>query len=311
MLQFCCIKASFRNRAGVVKTLNKTILAGAVLLASTGPALSAQSGKQLSWFDDTPFAGVGAVGVPEVRLNPSEYSSFGLNLYRSQQLPAQPGDRVNTGNAYLGADTVRLYGEVESAGSRIPRQDFSFAGSPDTRINAFGVKWHHQLDTMNSFAVSAEYGEGTAIYPSPLGTQDTRAAFSWTSELPANAVKPSITGSVFLGDETTREEIYRHLGRRYYGFTVGGSMTLFESHTPYVSFKMQKSMYDATDESQFVSPRSGDRSLLSAGWRWQVQRDFSLQAEASYGLGTTAAPAQDPYSLERSRIIFGTKYDFK
>jgi len=293
-----------------VSALNKTILAGAVLLASTGPAMSAQSAK-LSWFDNAPFAGVGAVGVPEVRLNPSEYSSFGLNLYRSQRLLTEPGAPADTGNAALGADTVRLYGEVESAGTITSRQNFSFAESPATRVNAFGVKWHHQLDTMNSFAVSAEYGEGTAVYPSPLGTLDTRAAFSWTSELPANTVKPSITGSVFLGDETTREEIYRHLGRRYYGFTVGGSMTLFESHTPYVSFKMQKSLYDATDESQFVSPRSDDRSLLSAGWKWQVQRDFSLQAEASYDLGTTAAPSQDPYSLERSRIIFGTKYDFK
>jgi hypothetical protein len=294
-----------------VSTFSKTILAGAVLLASTGPALSAQSGK-LSWFDDTPFAGVGAVGVPEVRLNPSEYNSFGLNLYRSQQLPTDSGDRMHRGNDSLGLDTVRLYGEVESTSTQMPpQQSFSFAGSPDTRINAFGVKWHHQLDTINSFAVSAEYGEGTAIYPSSQNTLDTRAAFSWTSALSANAGKPSVTGSVFLGDETAREEIYRHLGRRYYGFTVGGSMTLFESHTPYVSFKMQKSLYDATDELQFYSPRSSDRSLLSAGWKWQVQRDFSLQAEASYGLGTPVAPSQDPYSLEHSRIIFGTKYDFK
>jgi len=293
-----------------VSTLNKTILAGAVLLASTGPAMSAQSGK-LSWFDDTPFAGVGSLGVPEVRLNPSEYSSFGLNLYRSQRLLTEPGAQVDQGNAPLGSDTVRLYGEVESTGSRMSRQNFSFAKSPDTRINAFGVKWHHHLDNMNSFAVSAEYGEGTAVYPSPLGTQDTRAAFSWTSELPINTMKPSITGSVFLGDETPRDDIYRHQGRRYYGFTVGGSMTLFDSHTPYVSFKMQKSLYDTTDEPMFISPRSSDRSLLSAGWKWQVQRDFSLQAEASYGLNNAVSPSQDPYSLERSRIFFGTKYDFK
>ncbi|MEK7716368.1 MAG: hypothetical protein AAB322_01295, partial [Pseudomonadota bacterium] len=68
-----------------MRAVNKTILAGAVLLASTGSALSAQSGK-LSWFDDAPFAGAGALGVPEVKLrNSSEYNSFGLNLYRSQR----------------------------------------------------------------------------------------------------------------------------------------------------------------------------------------------------------------------------------
>ena len=292
-----------------MRTIHKTILAGAVLLASAGPALSAQSGK-LSWFDDTPFAGVGALGVPVIRLNPSEYSAFGLNLYRSQQSLVGQGYPADTA-APLGPDTVRIYGEVETITANTPRRDFSFAGSSDNRINAFGVKWHHHLDTMNSFAISAEYGEGTAVYPSPLGTQDTRAAFSWISELPINTMKPSITGSVFLGDETPRDDIYRHQGRRYYGFTVGGSMTLFDSHTPYVSFKMQKSLYDTTDEPLFISPRSSDRSLLSAGWKWQVQRDFSLQAEASYGLGNTISPSQDPYSLERSRIFFGTKYDFK
>lgn len=278
-----------------MRAVNKTILAGAVLLAGTGSALSAPSGK-LSWFDDAPFAGVGALGVPEVQLrNPSEYSSFGLNLYRSQRAVMEDANSVN------------FYGEVETAGNRARYS--SFEESSSNRVNAFGVRWQHHVDTANSFAISAEYGEGMTVHPSPLDTLDTRAAFSWTSRL-RSTVKPSITGSVFLGDEVAREEIYRHLGRRYYGFTVGGSLTLFQSHTPYVSFKMQKSLYDTTDEPSFVSPRSGDRSLLSAGWKWQVQRGFSLQAEASYGLGSSTT-SLDPYSLERSRILFGTRFGFK
>lgn len=291
-----------------MKVVNKTILVSAVLLASAGPALSAQG--KLSWFNDTPFAGVGSVGVPEVRLrNPAEYSSFDVNLYRSQRNAADDLYPVDAGKNTSGADTVRLYGELESSGNRTRYSSFE-EPSNNNRINAFGLKWQHHLDPINSFAVSAEYGEGTATSPAPLDTLDTRAAFSWTSRLPVS-VKPSITGSVFLGDETGREDIYRHLGRRYYGFTVGGSMTVFQSHTPYVSFKMQKSLYDSADDMLFVSPRSGDRSLLSAGWKWQVQRDFSLQAEASYGLGNTNTPTLDPNNLERSRILFGTRFGFK
>lgn len=291
-----------------MKVVSKTLLAGAVLLASTGSALSAPSGK-LSWFDDAPFAGVGALGVPEVQLrNPSEYSSFGLNLYRSQRAVTEDANAADSGEAAFGASSVSFYGEVETAGNRARYS--SFEESSSNRVNAFGVRWQHHMDTVNSIAISAEYGEGMAINPSPLDTLDTRAAFSWTSRL-TSTVKPSITGSVFLGDEVAREEIYRHLGRRYYGFTVGGSLTLFQSHTPYVSFKMQKSLYDNTaDEPSFVSPRSGDRSLLSAGWKWQVQRGFSLQAEASYGLGSSTT-SLDPYSLERSRILFGTRFGFK
>lgn len=289
--------------------VNQVVLAGAALIMTAGPALSAPSGK-LSWFSDTPFAGAGSVGTPEMRpLNPADYAAFGIDLYSSRQAPLEEAYPADAREITLDANTVRLYGEVES--SRSGTGKFSPAeDSPLGRVNAFGVSWQHRLNAVNSFAVSAEYGEGTAVYPLPLDTLDTRAAFSWTSVLPS-AVKPSITGSVFLGDEMAREEIYRHLGRRYYGFTVGGSLTLFQSHTPYVSFKMQRSLYDTAEETLLISPRSGDRSLLSAGWKWQAGRDLSLQAEASYGLGEASGSGLDPYSLERSRILFGTRFGFK
>jgi hypothetical protein len=291
-----------------MRTLNKSLLAGVALLMAAGTASSASSGK-LSWFNDTPFSGAGALGVPKARLlNPTDYTSFGVNLYSSRQNALEETYPLDHSEIRVDANTVRLYGEVESFRPRItsfsPTSDSSFG-----RVNVFGVTWQHRLNAMNTFAVSAEYGEGTAIYPQPLDTLDTRAALSWTSVLPS-PVRPSITGSIFFGDEMAREELYRNLGRRYYGFTVGGSLTLFQSHTPYVSFKMQRSQYDTTDESLLISQRSSDRSLLSAGWKWQVQRDFSLQAEASYGLGE-ASSSLDPYSLERSRILFGTRFGFK
>lgn len=288
--------------------VNQVVLAGAALIMTAGPALSAPSGK-LSWFSDTPFAGVGAMGVPEVRpLNPSDYTSFGISLSNSRQSAVEETSPEGAREIALNTNTVHLYGEVESSRSGTG----SFSSAEDSslgRVSVFGVSWQHRLNAMNTFAVSAEYGEGTAVYPSSLDTLGTRAAFSWTSVLPST-IRPSITGSVFLGDEMTREEIYQHLGRKYYGFTVGGSLTLFQSHTPYVSFRMQRGLYETPDENLLVSPRSGDRSLLSAGWKWQVQRDLSLQAEASYGLGDTSGSSLDPYSLERSRILFGTRFGF-
>lgn len=292
-----------------MRNFSKSLLAGAVLMMAGGTAVSAPSGK-LSWFNDAPFSGAGSLGVPKVRpLNPADYTSFGINLSSSSPSVPEEAYSLNSGESKQEANTVRLYGEVESF--RPGASSFSATpGSALGRVNVFGVTWRHRLNAMNTFAVTAEYGEGTTVYPSSLDTYDTRAAFSWTSVLPS-AVKPSITGSVFFGDEMAREEIYRHLGRRYYGFTVGGSLKLFQSHTPYVSFKMQRSLYDATDEALLNFPRSGDRSLLSAGWKWQIQRDFSLQAEASYGLGEGFGSSLDPYSLERSRILFGTRFGFK
>jgi hypothetical protein len=289
--------------------VKQVVLAGAALIMTAGPALSAPTGKP-SWFNDTPFAGVGPVGAPEIRpLNPADYTAFGINLYSSRQSAVEEAYAADARDITPDANTVRFYGEVESSRSRTG----SFASLEDSspgRVNVFGVSWQHRLNAMNTLAVSAEYGEGTAVYPLSLDTLDTRAAFSWTSVLPS-AVRPSVTGSVFLGDEMAREEIYRHLGRKYYGFSVGGSLTLFQSHTPYVSFKMQRSVYEISDDSLFVAPRTGDRSLLSAGWKWQAGRDLSLQAEATYGLGETSGSSLDPYSLERSRILFGTRFGFK
>lgn len=286
-----------------MKTVNKLLLAGTALLAAS-PALSAP-GTKLSWFSDNSFAGVGPLRISETRLLSPDYASFGINLYSSPRNPIDEAETVDAPDV----NTVRFYGEVES---RRPWETGSlpvFESTALGRVNVFGVSWEHRLSALNSFAVAAEYDEGVNMHPSSLDTLDTRAAFSWTSRL-VGSVRPSITGSVFLGDEMAREEVYRHLDRKYYGFSVGGSLTLFKSHTPYVSFKMQRSVYDAAvDQSPLSAPRPSDQSLLSAGWKWQVQRDVSLQAEASYGLGET--PSLDPYSLDRSRIIFGTRFDFK
>jgi len=298
-----------------MKVPTKSTLTGITAALVVALPLSAPAGK-LSWFDDAPFAGVGSVGVPEVRLrDPKEYKSFGLDLYRPRSIAAEEGYPLDSGESSLGSDTVRLYGQVESSRTpslSVPESRVSrpvpFEDPSLNRVNAFGVKWQHRMDAINSFAVSAEYGEGVAVYPTKLDTLDTRAAFTWTSQF-SGAIKPNLTSSVFLGDETAREEIYRHLGRKYYGFAVGGSLTLFQAHTPYVSFKMQKSLYEPAEDNLLVSPRSDDRSLLSAGWKWQVQRSLSLQAEASYGLGNTANP--ELYNPERSRIFFGTRYGFK
>ena len=311
-------------------TFSKTLISGVALLAAAGPVLSAHTinhASRLSWFNEAPFAGVGPVGVPEARLmRPTDFSTFGVRLQAST---AEETYIVNAPAPVADTSAFRLYGEVES-----PRAgNGSFAALQDTspgRVNVFGVSWQHRLNAMNTLALSAEYGESTVVTPggvmeygagtaaSPLTAEtfDTRAALSWTSRL-SLAASPSITGSVYLGDAMAREENFRYLGRRYYGFTVGGSLTLFQSHTPYLSFKMQRSLYEsvATDSlmtttTTHVAPRSGDRSLLSAGWKWQVQRSFSLQAEASYGLGSSTT-SLDPYSLERSRILFGTRFGFK
>jgi hypothetical protein len=142
------------------------------------------------------------LGVPEVQLrNPSEYSSFGLNLYQSQRAVTEDGNSADSGEAVFGASSVNFYGEVETASNRARYS--AFEESSANRVNAFGVRWQHHMDTVNSFAISAEYGEGMAVNPSPLDTLDTGGILM---DQPPAKQRNRASPVVFLGDEVAREE---------------------------------------------------------------------------------------------------------
>jgi len=174
------------------------------------------------------------------------------------------------------------------------------------RLSAMGAAWSQQLNPVDRVGVSAGYAQ----FAHPDAGQDmldTHAAMSWTSKW-SRGWRPGVTGSVFLGDETARESDVRGLGRRYFGFSVGGEVTVFDRHTPYVNYRLQRSLLETSPETLAGDGRAADHSLLSAGWRWQLQRNFSLQAEATYSLSDNGL---DLYNQDRSRVIFGTRFDFR
>jgi hypothetical protein len=185
------------------------------------------------------------------------------------------------------------------------------------RSDILGFTWQHRLDAKDYFAVSAEYGQNVRPNQFAQDTLESRAVLSWTRQW-GTQLQPSLTGSVFVGDESARDETYRQLGRRYLGFAVGGQMTLANAHTPYLAYQLRRSYYDVENggavrsgslfEESPQSARTDNRSLLTAGYRWQASRSFSLQAEASYGLNSDG---QDLYNPERTRLFFGTRFDFR
>jgi hypothetical protein len=279
------------------KISNPGFFLPALLIAAL--PLTSAAARKYSWFDNSPTA---EGGVPSLM---SSRPEFGLDLYLSRDAA-----RTGTGDAPgVGAtgpeNTVRLYGDLGPGGA---------SRDPETtqRPGLLGLRWQHRLNADHALAVSAEYGEtqlaNTASTATPYqDAQDSRAVLSWTSRLKWDW-RPSITGSVFLGDESAHDETYRYLGRRYYGLAVGGQMILPQAHTPYVSFRLQRSQYGLYDDPPYAASRFEDQSWLSAGWKWQVQRNLSLQAEASYGL---SGPNLDPLFPERSRVFFGTRFDFR
>jgi hypothetical protein len=278
--------------------------------------LAAQAEHRLSWFDDSSSYGSG--GTSPVRAasllgQGANRARFDVKLASlTAEPPAEPVI-VEGLDAGIESTAVRLYGSFREPG---------LGAGEAQRRGGFGLSLQHRLDVRDRVSVSAEYAENISANVFAQDTAETRAVVSWTRAF-GHRWQPSITGSVFVGDESARDDTYRQLGRRYLGLEVGGQMTLFKSHTPYLAFQLRRSYYDTTlgaattngkvslagtGEDSLLAPRADDRSLFTAGWRWQATRDVSLQAEATYGLN---ADGQDLYNPERSRVFFGTRFDFR
>lgn len=275
------------------------------------------SAARFSWFDETPRDSLGLQRTPSSLFDRDAQLSFGIDAYKSLA-PAQQTDDEIRDWGYRGDTRLELYGEVGArpGDSALPipmlhptfNPDGSGLGASNNRLSGFGIKLRHQVDAANSISLSAGYSETPwAVQgPSNLDVLDTRAAFSWTSKW-TGGWQPGMTGSVFIGDESMRDDTYQRLARRYYGFSLGGELRLTQEHTPYLSYRMRRNLDDPSDPNYLATPYD-DRQQIAAGWKWQVQSNWSLQAEARYGLNGASL---DPYSPDRSRIFFGTRFDFR
>jgi len=299
----------------VMKCKVRTIVAAVTTLALPGVVNAAR----LSWFDDMPARdSLGQIRAPIPLSNQQAPLTFGIQAYQTLRQP----DDTDYVRGPLGVASdrtiVRLYGEIDSriTDFRAPLLALNpptegntlFAGSSSNRLSGFGVKWQHRVDAVNTVAVSAGYSEiPWSSKSASADALDTRAAVTWYGNWSGASWRPGLSGSVFVGDESARDEAYQQLGRRYYGFSVGGELRLAQDHTPYFSYRLRRNVYSPDDPTYLISPYE-DRSQISAGWKWQVQPNWSLQAEARYGLNGAYL---DSYSTDRSRFFFGTRFDFR
>lgn len=290
-----------------------TILTTLIALAIPGAVTAA---GRFSWFDESPARdSMGQIRAPFSLSAQETRLSFGIDAYKSLAPDALGEDYDGTGSAFGDSNVVRFYGEFASRPNefQVPLAalnaggDASLLDSANSRLSGFGVKWQHRVDAGNTFALSAGYSEvpwRSSI--TRLDALDTRAAVSWSGTWSGDW-QPGLTGSVFFGDESVRDEAYQQLGRKYYGFSVGGELRVARHHRPYLSYLMKRNFYNPDDPNSLIAPYE-DHAEVLAGWKWQVQSNWSLQAEARYGLNGTNI---DPYTLDRSRIFFGTRFDFR
>lgn len=268
-------------------------LALAALLATTAPAATA---SYYSWFDASP-------NVLDVHVWSPHYAAFSVDL-----LPA-PDAAESSGDVVQDAGALRLRGGFERESWRAPPPrllEMEEEGASAPRLRALAIAWEHRFDAASHVTFSAGYSNPAPLFPGAPELADTRASMSLTNRWVGD-YSPRLTGSVFVGGESGTSDAYRLLGRRYYGFAIGGELTLFRAHTPYISYQTQHA-YAGGEETLPGTFLDDERSQIAAGWKWQAKPNLSLQAEASYGYNGNRLRLRDP---ERSRLFFGTRFDFK
>jgi len=295
----------------------RTVLVAATTLALPGVV----SAARLSWFDDMPARdSLGQIRAPIALSNQEAPLTFGVQGYESLRHSDLLDGDYGYGSVAVASDrtVVRFYGAVAGRTNdfRAPllalnpsaTGDALLLGSSSSRLSGFGVKWQHRVDAVNTVALSAGYNEiPWSTKSTSADALDTRAAVSWHGSWSGATLRPGISGSFFVGDEIARNEAYQQLGRRYFGFSVGGELRVAQDHTPYFSYRLRRNVYSPDDPTFSITPYE-DRSQISAGWKWQVQSNWSLQAEARYGLNGANL---DPSSPDRSHLFFGTRFDFR
>lgn len=173
------------------------------------------------------------------------------------------------------------------------------------RLNTLGLDLAHRLDSRNRFSIGARYRDYSYETTNGFNANSLLASVGWAGEYGPRGSR--VGTSFFLGEESVGENVYKYLGRRYFGFAVDGSVSLFRDHNPFVSLKLQWSDYDESDQVRPLN-RNDDYSRLAAGWDWSVTSGWHLRAEADH---TTNTSTVSSYGYEHNRLFFGTRLDFR
>lgn len=196
-------------------------------------------------------------------------------------------------------------GWAEGLELRLPfAQQSPLLNARDRSQGLLALKWQHHLNQAHTFTLAAGYGDDVYLEETPYETVSTMASLSWTRQW---GPRMSLTGSLFVGDEEARDDVFQHLEREYFGFSLGGRLQVFERHSPFLSFRMLRSDYD-DDVTADPLASSTEYSHLTAGWDWQVRPNWRLRASADYTLENLSL---DLDRYDRSRIVFSTRFDFR
>ena len=297
--------------------------AGLGLVSLSVPVSASESA--LSWFGESNFNGAYPSLADHdltdgssrwLKQKTAELSSdrFSIDRYGSYRaLSAIPIDGALRASDL---DPIGNRTEIQSEfGFSIGRESFAFpmevskSLNEDRIRNSLGVKWRHQFGDSNHLTLSAKYGTSQNFSDSASGisgiSSSKLASVSWTSAWPGIGER-AITGSLFFGDEQASSNA-NDASRQIYGLSVGGKWAISAAHTPFISYRYQSGLGEnsliVNDLFQF-----DNATYLSAGWNWQVNPSWSVQAEADFAY---QQPTLDLFNVNSTRLFFRTRYDLR
>ncbi|MEX2131816.1 MAG: hypothetical protein WD772_10040 [Pseudohongiellaceae bacterium] len=114
--------------------------------------------------------------------------------------------------------------------------------------------------------------------------------------------------NLYFADEATKlSGAAEHNGRFYAGAAYNGLYRMSNSHTPFVRVSIQDVEHDDNHPVFFNDTRSDFTETLMLGWIWQINRDFSVNAEASYTSNDSDIPL---FEYSRLKYQAGFRYQF-
>lgn len=213
---------------------------------------------------------------------------------------------VDTGVIDFTAGLSRSVGKHRYTGALV-LQRFEVGNDLFRTITGGTLDWRYTLDGRNQITV---FGQTARLnfHPDAQSARDVqqlRAGAAWAHAFEGvNA--PTMFLSGYIGDEEERSGL-PYLGRRFFGFRVGGEYFVNQKAQVFYSLNAEFSDYGGT-EPLFLEARDDEYYLGVLGFRYRMAGGWTISPQVNYSRNKSTIPIND-YS--RTVLLTTLRYDFR
>ena len=188
-------------------------------------------------------------------------------------------DEFNTGtlDGNLG---VRWSRAMEAITLAYQAQDFQVNGKDFRKTNGAVAQWQHSFSEYSQVSVFAQFAD--LDYPTQTPRNATRTigglAFGYGWNAPS---RPVVFGSLYAGDEKTKDSAFQDLGNKPVGVRFGGQVSIMPATTLFGLVSYEDRVYGAEDPF-FLVTRHDKMTDLRLGLDYAFRPAWHLVPQVSY-----------------------------